>query len=1243
MIGLINNYINESLAYNSRIRKAIFPRPAHGGMERSRGSRFVNVNRDCASVFISLLLLLSKVTQGQGRTLTRAATRADPAGRDIYHRLKYHITHNEANIANAFPRITRRELLNQNEPDGLPGSFKNVENFYLDDIKMIAEHYNDTDKTGRIKTNISASISLLYHYYEKMYPDILKIAADEMAKAIKKRAGLTLDPNKIYFHHFIEAQNDHHSITGWRHDGSTPVESRTLAECMLSNFPADARDNIDVLDQMAGIYRDRATATSSFGAENEVRIKPSLILSIVSQINFFDLYQSRLEHYWHTEIPEMINFCLLITGLSKIIKENEDKLNFFLKAFSILPDEKEEIRKYIFDINGYLATDLVVLSRKGSAEIALYMPRDDDKLYYFSSAAEMRSWFSDRCADMEKRNTIAAHFTLHQRQDGNFYSGVDHWLAMIATDRDQVFFDKIWTNGNEISGELITQLTSNQYNMACSDADSLIKSNTEVRLDMAMRYFSIANMLIPNPVTPLISLGLDINKMVNGDNEADRRRGVLSLYGDSVNVILMILSGVLDGRLNIPFDEVELLPKIGENKKSIAREIRDRMQKNSDGREQFPLSAASSQVDNPLGRITFGPYIEKSIVDLGIRESTVTLPQLSAADKFGIMHDVEGGCFILINQKIYKVNSIGKPGYYYLGDGQRLGIYFNPHSSKYLHVHLPDQRLALPVMPGRGASPSALPDKMFQVISPRLQKVMADIHYKGVPAADIEGRLIFDKSNKLFMDKTINKKYLKVAQAYYPVQETDNGYIISAVMDNQREKMILRVFFSGSKKGSTLITRREWAKEIFSSSRNSPSHLKLQSHTALRPDETTLLKSLLSAESQSYHESPFRELPEASKPERGMGDWGKLIDGLPPILVKLKAIPCVVRTAAMLDANEFGAINKESLFVIAKIALVPLEPSWVKPPVPEPGYRLVTLEIQLEKNGYPINFPADTAADVKIVIAQKTLFSVKDIFPDRLVLREADKGTLRNDAALDQHIRKLYPGDVETAGGRLRREMINLEKLLQQGSVPTHLSQDLLVEYTDVLSEMVKKAGNVQVIEEFTEAGSDFINNWLRFGIDDVDAGGVRASDAAADMLAEYAQLDEFDKPAYRSATYPAGVYNQKIKAGDSVADRGFMSASALPTNSVEWLNNWTRNVARISGDRVIMIFDKSVRKKIASSDFLIDHLLVQPGTPLKVESIRTVQNIAGENVCLVGVSQGSGADGLKDIYSGIPMFTPTA
>lgn len=1122
-------------------------------------------------------------------------------------------------------------------------------------LAAISKALQDNNEVNNIKNkinakfNITSSFKKFHELYKKQYPDIYSLASEEMKKGIKKKTGLIINPDTIYFHHFNEAQNDRHSFTGWRHDNSFPVESRTVTECLFSNFPVDARDNVDVLDQMSGVYFDKANESSSFGEENEVFIKPSVLLSIVKETDFFNYYLNKLEVYWSSTIPEMVAIATLISGLSKI--EEAPQMEYYLMAFSIKNDSQNIVKKYILDINGYKATDAVVLTHSLTEEIDLYLPRAEDKFYHFPDLAKMRYWLANECKNPEQRNIIAAHFSIYNRQNGNIFYGIDSWLESFANNcNKENIINKIWTARQAIEGELIDHLIIEQKDRAYSDADSLIKSNSEVRLDMIMRYLSIANMLLPNPITPLISLGMDIERLIDGDNEDERQQGLHAFYADGLNVVIMVVSSVFEAHMGFPIDKIPVRGKVG-YRASITSEIRSEVGAEMTNLrihevqkiqfrslQQVSKNVVRSERIKPVQKkIALSRQIHQKLKRLDIESYSNDYSKMSKADEYGIMSSINGEKFIEINNKFYKIKNADKKGYFLIGDENRLGVYYCFKRKDYVAIDLLNvKNQALAAVKFDPSAPRS-PISIFWKLSPRVRYLIKKTNLHGVAADKIESHLVFDKASKIFKHQQTSKKYLKVEHFYYPVYEQPDGYVVSGLDENSNEKKIIRMFYSEHKPLEKLVSHKEHALETFATVTRGLSEPDLMVFPSLNEREVALLSDLQSMRFRDHYRLPLLEVSNEFLPEIAGDEISERLEQLGTVLIKLKPERCTIKKSIMFSEKTLREIRRKDIFVLKRITLTDKDDVGKSLLSEEPGYRLLTLKISLIKNGYTLKLNSAGIAEGKVAIAGNTHFIVKDINKGVITVKEIPANYVKTSTRTPSVVRNLYPGNTVTARVRLTQAFVEFENQLAQGLSAQRLPKSLRERYTDVLADMARKAVSSPSIEEYTQADSDFINSWLRDDIDAVDGQHLSAREEAAHMLTEYQNLNDYDGLAYRAVIFPEGVYRGIIQEGDVVADRGFMSASALSINSFDWLNSWTKNTVKIKGDMAIMILDKNVPKKIASTDFLVDHILVKPGTALRVYKIRQAVQKKYGPILLVGVGRGSDYSGLKDIFTGAP------
>ncbi|MEN0585743.1 MULTISPECIES: hypothetical protein [unclassified Kosakonia] len=182
----------------------------------------------------------------------------------------------------------------------------------------------------------------------------------------------------------------------------------------------------------------------------------------------------------------------------------------------------------------------------------------------------------------------------------------------------------------------------------------------------------------------------------------------------------------------------------------------------------------------------------------------------------------------------------------------------------------------------------------------------------------------------------------------------------------------------------------------------------------------------------------------------------------------------------------------------------------------------------------------------------------------------------------------------------------------------------------------VKNRQESAILAEYIEGGDGTyrtINNHLRH-----ISPSAEGETLATELKAAVAKLTDYNAPAYRAATVPAGTYGNKIKVNDVVTDAGFMSASALPQNSINWLETWTGQFEKQSTDKVLFILDHTTPKKMAAGGMLPDHILVNPNTPLKVKEIHAIEgNASRDPITIVRLKDAEHPfrHDIKNIFSG--------
>lgn len=102
-----------------------------------------------------------------------------------------------------------------------------------------------------------------------------------------------------------------------------------------------------------------------------------------------------------------------------------------------------------------------------------------------------------------------------------------------------------------ITHNLSQTIIDRQKQRSFKDGDLLIKSKNEIRLDMAIRYLADVNTLAPNPVTPFLSLALNIEKALDSDSYEERREGLIALANDIINLALLAITDIAAKKMSI--------------------------------------------------------------------------------------------------------------------------------------------------------------------------------------------------------------------------------------------------------------------------------------------------------------------------------------------------------------------------------------------------------------------------------------------------------------------------------------------------------------------------------------------------------------------------------------------------------------------------------------------------------------------------------------------------------------------
>ena len=424
--------------------------------------------------------------------------------------------------------------------------------------------------------------------------------------------GLKVDADTVFLNRFQQAQSAD-TATGWEHLGEEPTVSQALPDALLSNF--NEHDGLPgVLDQEAGLYRvGRGHSTKGgYGAHNQFPLTPSQLMheswksdfqARMTQVqeNFWrdhgDDYRTLLKGEFVFQAREQLKAYERASPAERLKMPAEhrftqDHYRLVMGAVANLPlDENQPltvkqlqasapvegvVTTHMLDINGFPANDILrftaaddgthrhLRDRRDGVQV-LYIPAHKPPFLPFDSLAQMDQWVA--------RQALESHFCLRDRQDndvgfwsdfksfitGDHYSntGVDSALRYLSSGYwDSIEGTVIDSANVRIHGDVFSVLSDATRKRMASDADVMIKSNSEVTRDTWLNDLTAAAGLaakfavIGEPIaigfataTGLAETTLGTEKAISGDTQAERKQGTAVALDGLLNTLFSATSG----------------------------------------------------------------------------------------------------------------------------------------------------------------------------------------------------------------------------------------------------------------------------------------------------------------------------------------------------------------------------------------------------------------------------------------------------------------------------------------------------------------------------------------------------------------------------------------------------------------------------------------------------------------------------------------------------------------------------
>ncbi len=645
----------------------------------------------------------------------------------------------------------------------------------------------------KLQPNITA-IKDFQEYYQQRHPaHPLTLAKAAIETVMAEKFNLTLDASHVWLHSFPLGEGDPRTITGFAHNVK-PERSERLDELVLKNFNRQQWENEFSMGLLNALYNQSATETSHFGVHNEVRITLQQLMDAIWEIDFSQVYRTKLDEFWSKpRLQEMENLVFYIVNAARHFHnlQPEDQ-EIFHQGWGLREDKTSRVKRYLFDIGGYAATDIVILRRTDSPKVYIFEPRLENPFRVFHSEFDMQSWFINRCADAAERQKIALAFPVAARIKGFVKWGVDQYLqAMGDTQKDpNAYLQYIATDRRPLQGSLAIQLADRQKERDYADLPYEITSHAAIRTARWASYFDVINMIFPNPATLLVSWGMALDQMLNGASWQARKQGAGKFFTYTAFLFTAALDGVAGRALDMG---EEWMTASAEGEGGLAGVIRAEAGDLESDYTQLLLAhklgveALPPELNVHNRPLRVYPAVENSVKERGIIPAPVEFEQLGPPEENGLLSGLRAGDndkkYVQIKNQFYEVFYDSEADEYYLGDknAERLPLFIDEeHKVAFEKPFSAREIQNLPSLCRTRRAPGTSAGVTCSVqISAKARQALDDNIASAIPAEEIDNKLeVFNDRRALFRKKGTEEIYFKYADHYFPTKITNpQGYI----------------------------------------------------------------------------------------------------------------------------------------------------------------------------------------------------------------------------------------------------------------------------------------------------------------------------------------------------------------------------------------------------------------------------------------------------------------------------------
>ncbi len=405
------------------------------------------------------------------------------------------------------------------------------------------------------------------------FPDLYLLATEQARQLLARHGAGEVDPEHVWWHRFDNAVSDPSSFTGWVHY-DRPVQSLTLVELVLERFRASDQDNLDLLDQMGGLYT-AGPGQGFYHQGNEVPVLARDLANDFWAVDFAGAYHQRLQRFWsrngreHARLARVAFLASLgraLRGGQLSAEAGELARQGLVSTFDGTADVARLARPSaplagisvrLLAVDGFVARDIVRVSNARGLQV-LYTPGDAQPLQAFDSPQALYRWLATQAAQSARRALLATHFSAFNAAHDPALIGLRATLARMANDHQGLLLGLIEGGGETITHDPFDYLSAQAKAQMIEQSSTLLVDNAQLRKQMWIGYLGafislgsafaplgwpVALTLVGASTTAMV---LNIQQAVVARTAQQRRQAILAAIGNGINAVFNLVFIAVD-------------------------------------------------------------------------------------------------------------------------------------------------------------------------------------------------------------------------------------------------------------------------------------------------------------------------------------------------------------------------------------------------------------------------------------------------------------------------------------------------------------------------------------------------------------------------------------------------------------------------------------------------------------------------------------------------------------------------